>query len=93
MLGGEAMDLIAVEDMMGSATWLPPVMTLLPKVIIRRGLASIYLDPSSGSPILELLRLDLLICDELGYVTASKVGAELLFRVISTAVTSGRASW
>lgn len=32
-----------------------------------------------------LQRLDLLILDELGYVPASKVGAELLFDVISTA--------
>jgi DNA replication protein DnaC len=33
----------------------------------------------------QLARLDLLILDELGYVPASKVGAELLFDVISTA--------
>jgi DNA replication protein DnaC len=33
----------------------------------------------------QLSRLDLLILDELGYVPASKVGAELLFDVISTA--------
>ncbi len=33
----------------------------------------------------QLARLDLLILDELGYVSASKVGAELLFDVISTA--------
>jgi DNA replication protein DnaC len=32
----------------------------------------------------QLSRLDLLILDELGYVPASKVGAELLFDVIST---------
>ena len=32
----------------------------------------------------QLTRLDLLILDELGYVPASKVGAELLFDVIST---------
>ena len=34
---------------------------------------------------LQLAKLDLLILDELGYVPASKVGAELLFDVISTA--------
>lgn len=33
----------------------------------------------------QLAKLDLLIIDELGYVPASKVGAELLFDVISTA--------
>ena len=33
----------------------------------------------------QLARLDLLILDELGYVPASKAGAELLFDVISTA--------
>jgi len=33
----------------------------------------------------QLSRLDLLVLDELGYVPASKVGAELLFDVISTA--------
>ena len=33
----------------------------------------------------QLARLDLLVFDELGYVPASKVGAELLFDVISTA--------
>lgn len=33
----------------------------------------------------QLAKLDLLVCDELGYVPASKVGAELLFDVISTA--------
>jgi DNA replication protein DnaC len=33
----------------------------------------------------QLAKLDLLILDELGYVPASKVGAELLFDVISTA--------
>jgi DNA replication protein DnaC len=33
----------------------------------------------------QLTRLDLLVLDELGYVPASKVGAELLFDVISTA--------
>jgi DNA replication protein DnaC len=33
----------------------------------------------------QLAKLDLLILDELGYVPASKVGAELLFEVISTA--------
>ena len=33
----------------------------------------------------QLSRLDLLILDELGYVPASKAGAELLFDVISTA--------
>ena len=32
-----------------------------------------------------LAKLDLLILDELGYVPASKLGAELLFDVISTA--------
>lgn len=32
-----------------------------------------------------LARMDLIILDELGYVPASKVGAELLFDVISTA--------
>jgi DNA replication protein DnaC len=32
-----------------------------------------------------LAKLDLLVLDELGYVTASKVGAELLFDVIGTA--------
>ena len=34
---------------------------------------------------LQLSRLDLLVLDELGYVPASKLGAELLFDVISTA--------
>ncbi len=34
---------------------------------------------------LQLSKLDLLVLDELGYVPASKVGAELLFDVISTA--------
>jgi DNA replication protein DnaC len=34
---------------------------------------------------LQLAKLDLLILDELGYVPASTVGAELLFDVISTA--------
>ncbi len=33
----------------------------------------------------QLARLDLLIIDELGYVPTSKLGAELLFDVISTA--------
>ncbi|MEZ5941407.1 MAG: ATP-binding protein [Planctomycetaceae bacterium] len=33
----------------------------------------------------QLFKLDLLILDELGYVPASKVGAELFFDVISTA--------
>ena len=33
----------------------------------------------------QLAKLDLLILDELGYVPASKLGAELLFDVISTA--------
>ncbi|HZK75058.1 MAG TPA: ATP-binding protein [Clostridia bacterium] len=33
----------------------------------------------------QLARLDLLVLDELGYAPASKVGAELLFDVISTA--------
>ena len=33
----------------------------------------------------QLVRLDLLILDELGYVPTSKLGAELLFDVISTA--------
>lgn len=33
----------------------------------------------------QLARLDLLVLDELGYVPATKVGAELLFDVISTA--------
>jgi DNA replication protein DnaC len=33
----------------------------------------------------QLAKLDLLILDELGYVPASKVGAELLFDVISAA--------
>jgi DNA replication protein DnaC len=32
----------------------------------------------------QLAKLDLLILDELGYVPASKLGAELLFDVIST---------
>jgi DNA replication protein DnaC len=32
-----------------------------------------------------LRKLDLLILDELGYVPASKAGAELLFDVIATA--------
>src|SRR5262245_38595595 len=32
-----------------------------------------------------LARLDLLVLDELGYVPASQVGAELLFDVLSTA--------
>src|SRR5512135_359408 len=36
---------------------LPPVMTLCPKVILWKELASIYLDPSGCRPILELLRL------------------------------------
>jgi DNA invertase Pin-like site-specific DNA recombinase len=34
-------------------------MTLLPKVIVRRSLASIYLSPSTRGPFLELLNLDL----------------------------------
>jgi DNA replication protein DnaC len=34
---------------------------------------------------LQLAKLDLLVLDELGYVPASKLGAELLFDVISTA--------
>ena len=33
----------------------------------------------------QLARLDLLVLDELGYVPASQVGAELLFDVISSA--------
>ena len=33
----------------------------------------------------QLAKLDLLVLDELGYVPATKVGAELLFDVISTA--------
>ena len=33
----------------------------------------------------QLAKLDLLVLDELGYVPASQVGAELLFDVISTA--------
>ena len=33
----------------------------------------------------QLAKLDLLILDELGYVPASKLGAELLFDIISTA--------
>jgi DNA replication protein DnaC len=33
----------------------------------------------------QLAKLDLLVLDELGYVPASKLGAELLFEVISTA--------
>ena len=33
----------------------------------------------------QLAKLDLLVLDELGYVPASKLGAELLFDVISTA--------
>ena len=33
----------------------------------------------------QLSKLDLLVLDELGYVPASKIGAELLFDVISTA--------
>ena len=32
-----------------------------------------------------LSKLDLLVLDELGYVPASKIGAELLFDIISTA--------
>jgi hypothetical protein len=36
-------------------------------------------------PEARLAKLDLLVLDELGYVPASKVGAELLFDVISTA--------
>jgi hypothetical protein len=36
----------------------------------------------------QLGRLDLLVLDELGYVPTSKLGAELLFEVISTAYTS-----
>lgn len=38
-----------------------------------------------GRMKLQLAKLDLLILDELGYVPASKLGAELLFDVISTA--------
>jgi DNA replication protein DnaC len=38
-----------------------------------------------GRPKSRLAKLDLLVLDELGYVPASKVGAELLFDVISTA--------
>jgi len=34
---------------------------------------------------LQLAKLDVLVLDELGYMPASKVGAELLFDVISTA--------
>ncbi len=34
---------------------------------------------------MQLRKLDLLVLDELGYVPASQVGAELLFDVISTA--------
>src|SRR5687768_8479375 len=41
-----------------SGAWLPPVMTLLPKVILRRGLASIYSSPSARSPFLERLKLE-----------------------------------
>jgi DNA replication protein DnaC len=33
----------------------------------------------------QLSKLDLLVLDELGYVRATKVGAELLFDVIATA--------
>ena len=33
----------------------------------------------------QLAKLDLLVLDELGYVPTSKLGAELLFEVISTA--------
>jgi len=33
----------------------------------------------------QLAHLDLLVLDELGYIPASKLGAELLFDVISTA--------
>ena len=33
----------------------------------------------------QLAKLDLLVLDEFGYVPASKIGAELLFDVISTA--------
>ena len=38
----------------------------------------------------QLAKLDLLILDELGYVPASKAGAELLFDVISTAYERSR---
>ena len=37
--------------------WLPLLWTRLPKVILRRELASIYLNPSGYRPILELLTL------------------------------------
>lgn len=40
----------------------------------------------------QLDRAHLLICDELGYVTMSRGGVELLFRVFATA-TSAAASW
>src|SRR5262249_48098038 len=36
-----------------------------------------------------LAKLDLLVLDELGYVPASQVGAELLFDVVSTAYERG----
>ena len=39
----------------------------------------------------QLGRLDLLVLDELGYVPASKLGAELLFEVISAAYERTRA--
>ena len=40
---------------------------------------------AAGPAEAQLAKLDLLVLDELGYVPASKVGAELLFDVISTA--------
>ena len=85
VVGGEAMDLSCGRGYDGAGAWLPPVMTRCSKVILRRGLASIYLNPSGCRPNLELLKLDLLVLDELGYVPASKAGAELLFDVINTA--------
>jgi DNA replication protein DnaC len=41
--------------------------------------------PSIPKPLSQLAKLDRLVLDELGYVPASKVGAELLPDVISTA--------
>jgi DNA replication protein DnaC len=42
-------------------------------------------DRALGRMKKQLAKLDLLVLDELGYVPASKLGAELLFDVISTA--------
>jgi hypothetical protein len=58
VLGGGAMDLPSVERMILRAQGPPPVMTLLPKVILRRGLALIYSIPSARGSFLELLSLD-----------------------------------